>query len=161
MDAGKRYGDTDTDGYIYASTNEGLLEMIRNRCTIGVAANTSIVRRRVMIRLKRCVNEPIKVELRRLIASYNDQKSILESSLSDKRSEMQTVVEFDEEKCVAFDAVTDRCAVLLDNTTDNIKFILSKLYILKQVCIYIYMYLLYSWGVYRAYSVYVTRNVLI
>lgn len=118
---------------MYASTNEKLVESIRNRNTVGTASNTSIVRRRVMVRGKRCVNEKLKAELRILIESYKKQKSILEGSLSDKRAEMQAVVEFDDEKCIAFDAVTDRCAELLDNTTDNIRFVLSKLYTLKQV----------------------------
>lgn len=46
IDKSKRFGESDADGYMYATNFERLLEMIRSQTTMGTPSAASLVRRR-------------------------------------------------------------------------------------------------------------------
>ena len=132
VDHSKRYGDTDAEGFMYATTNEKLLENIRNRCSSGANNTTSLVRRRVYVRPKICTTDAARDELGQLVTAIAVRKDLLEETMQEKRNEMNVILKYENSRDIAFSQIMIKCDLIMNSTIENVKGLVSQLQMLKQ-----------------------------
>lgn len=133
VDHSKRYGECDAEGFMYGSSNDKLLESIRNKQTVGTTSSTSLVRRRCYIRPKICTSEAAREEHKKSIESYAATKSKLELSMKDKRQEMNAIVSFESSRVSNYETAVSKSSRLEELSIQTLHSIVQRLQLLRQV----------------------------
>ena len=103
VDRSKTYGESDADGWAYASTLERLIDSFKMNNTVGKKSSTSMVRRRRWIRTRSCLSSTIRDSIELRIQELLTIRGKIETSVRDKRLDLMKIKEFEQKrkiKCI-------------------------------------------------------------
>ena len=86
---------TDSNGWFYATTLEGLTESYNARTTSGTKSATSIVRRRRWTRARICVSDKVRCDILATIESLNNSKEEIDKTLRRKQQDFAVLRTFE------------------------------------------------------------------
>ena len=101
-----QFGTTNSDGWVYDTTFDRLIEKIMARKAIGVESSTDIVRRRRYIRARTCVTAEAKLDLQKKTAKLLGIRNKFVSALANKNTDFALTTQYERERSRQF---TDAC----------------------------------------------------
>lgn len=98
VDLSRSFGETDEDGWAYASSHEKISEMIKFVCTSGIPTTTSLARRRRWRRTLVCVSQEAKLGIQSRREQITVVRQRIEASLHEKQAHVDKIKEYEEKR---------------------------------------------------------------
>lgn len=131
IDHSKRYGETDSQGYCYGSTNARVLDKIIGCCSTDAPTASSMIRRRCWVRTKMCVNDAAQEEWRRQLIGCTNTKHRLEANIQEKIAEWSYINEFENRRGYMYAVISQRCTNSCTFHLGHVKTIHARLLLLR------------------------------
>ena len=102
IDKSTLYGQTDTEGWAYASTLDGLQESYHNHTTSGEKKTTSLIRRRRWIRARICISSSVRENIAITISKLSTLKDEIDKTLRRKQADFAMIRTFERVRLTSY-----------------------------------------------------------
>jgi hypothetical protein len=133
VDHSGQFGATDSDGWVYDTTFDRLIEKILARKAIGVESSTDIVRRRRFIRARTCVTAEAKLSLQKKTAKLLAIRNKFVAALANKNTDFALTTQYERERSRQFADACCEYEAAIARATAAIKENIKRLESAKQV----------------------------